>query len=233
MAKAFCTTSSEAICILTGMTPIITKTEGSVKQYNIRKRKGSQSHVFNNDVELKDWPHLANAVKITVVKDYKETTVQSYTDGSKYEQGVGSGAAVFIGKEILAQIKLKLNSRCSNNQAEQLALIKALEAIGSIHTTDINLYTATIFPNSKITLDSLQNAKNHTYLIEEIRKRVDILKSSEWKIEFSWVKAHIGIYRNKMADRLAKEAVQSKDTNITFNRIRKNTLYYEVEEEVK
>jgi len=65
-----------------------------------------------------------------VVKDYRETTVQAYTDGSKYEEGVESGAAVFIGKEILAQIKLKQDSRCSNNQAEQLALIKALEAIG-------------------------------------------------------------------------------------------------------
>jgi hypothetical protein len=59
--------------------------------------------------------HPADAVKITVVKDYMETTVQAYTDGSKYEQGIGSGAAVFIGKELLAEIKLKLDSRCSNS----------------------------------------------------------------------------------------------------------------------
>ena len=206
MAKAYCTTSSEALCILTGMTPIIIKTEEAVKQYYISKRKGSQSHVFNKDVELKDWPHLANAVKITVVKDYKETTVQAYTDGSKYELGVESGAAVFIGKEIIAQIKLKLDSRCSNNKAEQLAIIKALEAIGSIHTMYINPSTATIFTESKITLDSLQNANNHAYLTEEIRKRVAILESSKWKIEFSWVKAHVVIYGNEIADRLAKEA---------------------------
>ena len=126
MAKAYCTTSSEALCILTGMTPIIIKTEEAVKQYTIRKRKGNQSHVFDNDVELKDWPHPADAVKIKVVKDYTETTVQAYTDRSKYEQDVGSRAAVFITKEMAAQIKLKLDSRCSNNQAEQLAIIKAL-----------------------------------------------------------------------------------------------------------
>jgi len=36
-----------------------------------------------------------------------------------------------------------------------------------------------------------------------------------------------------MADRLAKEAARSKDTNIAFNRIPKTTLYYEVEEEAK
>jgi ribonuclease HI len=201
--------------------------------HTYRKRKGNQSHVFDNEVELKDWPHPADAVKITVVKDYTETTVQAYTDGSKYEQGVGSGVAVFIGQEMAAQIKLKLDSRCSNNQAEQLAIIKALEAIESIHTADINTRTATIFTDSKITLDSLQNASNHAYLIEEIRKRVAILENSKWKIEFSWVKAHVGIYGNEMADRLAKEAARSKDTNIAFDRIPKSTLYYEAEEEAK
>ena len=36
--KAF-RTSSEALCILAGTTPIIIKTEEVVKQYNIRKRK--------------------------------------------------------------------------------------------------------------------------------------------------------------------------------------------------
>ena len=106
MAKAYCTTSSEALCVLKGMTPKIIKTEEAVKQYSIRKRKGSQIHVFDKDMELKDWPHPADAVKIREVKGYKETTVQAYTDGSKYEQGVRSGAAVFIGKEIVAQIKL-------------------------------------------------------------------------------------------------------------------------------
>jgi len=43
MAKAFGTTSREALCTLTGMTPIIIKTEEGVKQYNIRKGKGSQT----------------------------------------------------------------------------------------------------------------------------------------------------------------------------------------------
>jgi ribonuclease HI len=144
-----------------------------------------------------------------------------------------SGAAVFIGEETVAQIKLKLDSRCSNNQAEYLAIVKALEAIGSIHTSEINPRTATIFTDSRITLDSLQKANNHTYILEEIRKRVAILESSEWKIEFSWVKDHVGIYGNEMADRLAKEAARRKDANILFNRIPNSTLNYEIEEEAK
>jgi alkyl hydroperoxide reductase subunit AhpF len=40
MAKAYRTTSSEALCILTGNTPIIIKLEEAVKRYNIKKKDG-------------------------------------------------------------------------------------------------------------------------------------------------------------------------------------------------
>jgi len=32
---------------------------------------------------------------------------------------------------------------------------------------------------------------------------------AKWKIKFSWVKTHIGIFVNEMADRLAKEVSRS------------------------
>ena len=54
MAKAFRTTSGEALCIVAGMTPIIIKTEEAVKQYNIRKGKGSQTQLIDREVELKN-----------------------------------------------------------------------------------------------------------------------------------------------------------------------------------
>jgi hypothetical protein len=64
MAKAFRMASSEALCIVTGMTPIIIKTEEAVKQYNIIKGKGSQTLLIDREVELKNWPHPADVVKI-------------------------------------------------------------------------------------------------------------------------------------------------------------------------
>jgi len=42
---------------------------------------------------------------------------------------VGSGVAVFTERVLTEQLKFKLDNRCSNNQAEQLAIIKALEVI--------------------------------------------------------------------------------------------------------
>ena len=42
---------------------------------------------------------------------------------------MGSGIAIFTGKVLTEQLKFKLADRCTNNQAEQLAIVKALEVI--------------------------------------------------------------------------------------------------------
>ena len=132
MAKVYRNTSSEALCILTRMTPINFKLE-MVNRY-INKKTGSHIFLLDSAVELKHWLHPADAVTIKEVAGNEEASAQTYTDGSKHGQGVGTGAAIFIGNEIVAQIKLKLDNRCSNNQAGQLAICKALDGIESLQT---------------------------------------------------------------------------------------------------
>ena len=61
-----------------------------------------------------------------------------------------------------------------------------------------------IYTDSRVSLDSLSNPKNHAFLVEKIRKKVANLESNELKIKFSWFKAHAGNYGNETADRLAK-----------------------------
>ena len=128
---------------------------------------------------------------------------QIFTDGSKSEQGVGSGVAIFTGKVFTEQLKLKLDDRCTNNQAEQLAIVKALEVIETQQLKQNEHRTEVIYTDSRITLDEIRIAKNHNHLVEEIRKRAVTLYKRNWTIEFKWVKAHAGIYGNEIADRLA------------------------------
>jgi len=145
MAKTF-RISSEALCILTGITPIILKTEQTVKKYIVLK--GSQTHLFDSEVELKNWPHLADDVNITETKEYKEQTIQAYRDGSKNVHGVGYGVEIFVDKALVAQLKFKLYNRCSNNRAELLTIAKALEIIESIDISETSPRTVTTFTDS-------------------------------------------------------------------------------------
>jgi ribonuclease HI len=103
---------------------------------------------------------------------------------------------------------LKLDNRCSNNQAEQLAIVKALEIIEMQKVKNNKSETAVIYTDSKITLDSIRNAKNHDHLVEDIRKGAATLNKKNRKIEFKGVKAHAGLYGNKTADHLRRRQLK-------------------------
>jgi ribonuclease HI len=125
-------------------------------------------------------------------------------------------------------MKHKLHDKCSNNQAEQMAIFKALQAIEIITMIQYTPRTIKIFTDSRITLESLKNMKNRNRLIEEIRKKTKTLEKENWNIEYTWIKAHAGNYGNELADRLAKEAARNND--ICNNRIPKSEIEHQERE---
>ena len=70
--------------------------------------------------------------------------------------------AIFVGKELKVQLKFLLENRCSSNQAEQLAIAKALEIIDAIDIAENRPRTIGIYTDSRITIDSLKNVNNHS-----------------------------------------------------------------------
>jgi len=62
-----------------------------------------------------------------------------------------------------------------------------------------------------MTLQLLKNHKMHTHIIDQIKNKVLDMLRLKWKFEFSWVKAHAVLRRKKPADKLAKEATNSRD----------------------
>jgi ribonuclease HI len=59
--------------------------------------------------------------------------------------------------------------------------------------------TAAIITDSRISLDSIKIVNNHSYLMEEITKRLSRLGRCNWAVAYTWVKAHAGTLGNELA----------------------------------
>ena len=134
IAKAYRTTSNDTLCNLTGNTPVELKAEEAASLHRITKDK--QNQLLDHETEPQDWTHPADTVRIGEQNEPMEHTIHIYTDGSKTERGVGSGIAIFIKNKLTHQIKQKLHNRCSNNQAEQTAILKALHALETVELSN-------------------------------------------------------------------------------------------------
>jgi len=168
-------------------------------------------------VQVKDWIHPADTVRITEHPEEEEEEIQIYMDGRKNDNGVGAGITIFIKGE-LHQLKYKLRNNCSNNQGEQMTIVKVTEAIENICNRDSRRRIAIIYTNSRVTIQSLKNHRNHKNLIEEIRKKAIELERREWTMKLTRIKAHVGNHGNE----IAKKTTKNKE--IMYNKIPKSQI---------
>ena len=159
--------------------------------------------------------------------DSRSYATEIYRDGNKICGKVGAGVVIYKEKTLVRQCKYKLQDCCSNNQAEQIAILKSLELLPTLDGH--NPRTVAIYTENKFTLAELKNNSIHSVVTEGIRNRVLHLTLLDWTTFFRWVKAHAGIKGNEMADTLAKEAAQNEDEqNIVYDRIPKTTAATEL-----
>ena len=89
-----------------------------IKQYTFRNKQQQQPINLDYELEYRLWSHPAKDLSITETGAHEEAAICTCTDGSKYQGGVESGVVIFKGSDIIARQKLKLEDRCSNNQAQ-------------------------------------------------------------------------------------------------------------------
>jgi hypothetical protein len=93
-AKAYRTVSNDALCIITGLTPIHIKIKESAELYNIVRGNRHKNSPIDHDKLPKHWLHPAARITATDNKEEDSTPINIYTDGSKSEQGVGAGITI-------------------------------------------------------------------------------------------------------------------------------------------
>ena len=104
--------------------------------------------------------------------------------GSKIGEKLGDTAVIIKDDIVLHQSKYKLNERCSNNQAKQVANIRALEEIQNLQLAEDAENVVVVNTDSKVTLDKLQNRKKQYILIGNIRKEIKRLEDQQWTVFF-------------------------------------------------
>jgi len=177
IGRAYCTTSHEAVSVLTGMTPILNELESQAKIY-YNTQGNEKSKQYDAPKHYSHWNHPADALEMKEKREVREYMVEVYTDGTKISGGVRSGIAIFENNHLSLQLMYRL-ADCSNNQAEQLAIVKALEKIWDFRHVQVLQRSAAVHMNSKITLDAIGNPRNHQHLVEQIREGVRRLEKDK------------------------------------------------------
>jgi len=88
---------------------------------------GEGDYEWDKPVPATEWPHPALRADIMETTDVITYPTEIFTDGSKIGDKVGAGVAIYSEKLVLKKCKYRLQNHCSNNQAEQIAILKALE----------------------------------------------------------------------------------------------------------
>jgi len=152
------------------MSPIEIKIEEAAQLYYATRGNTNNKTQFERDMSVRKWQHPADAIIRELKKEEEKNPIQIFTDGSRSERGVVPGVAIYRSGESINTVQCRLSKKCTNNQAEQFAILSALEHIEKLQTTDNSV---TVYTDSQTTLDKLQNSNVHTYIVEEIRRKVN------------------------------------------------------------
>ena len=169
IAKAYRTVSNEALCVITELKPIHIKIKETAELYKIVKGNSYMNLQIDHEKLPEQWLHPTDRA-ITIDQDNTQEDpnhINIYTDGSKLELGVGAGIAIMRPGTTNVELMYKMDTRCTNNQAEAFAILKALDYVQTNFEHDVDKVT-TVYTDSRTTLKSLHNMNKHTFLTEEI-----------------------------------------------------------------
>ena len=142
-------------------------------------------------------------------KDDFKGEIYIFTDGSKFDQGVGYAYCCFRNNKLFHSQTFRLATQSSVYQEELLPIREALNwARHSAFSSSI------ILSDSFSSLQALRALDSTDSLVSEIQQALHSLPVNKL-IFFSWLKGHSEVEGNEVADSLAKKAAQ--DDNLPLN----------------
>ncbi|GBM68894.1 Putative protein in type-1 retrotransposable element R1DM, partial [Araneus ventricosus] len=202
--RGYRTTSTNVLNVLTGIPPLHISAEAEHIKFQIWVRRSSQfNHIidsvsFDQNILIKNIPSHLKFISPPTQIDNADFEV--YTDGSRIENETGFAVCTFQNGQNLHNFLFKLNYYNSVFQAELAAIHHAVKWAAS------NNYKINIYTDSLSSILALKSAHSRSSFVNSVKQDVAIAGNL---VGLSWVKAHVGIQGNEMADQNAKQAITS------------------------
>lgn len=99
--------------------------EEIVEIYNVIQLSASEA--YDGAFQHKLWYHPANVLSVNNANPNFKYCVQVYTDVNNTDNCVEFGVEIFVDAGLVCILQYRLDNKCSNNEAEQFAILKALD----------------------------------------------------------------------------------------------------------
>ncbi|GBL75115.1 hypothetical protein AVEN_38565-1 [Araneus ventricosus] len=202
--RAFRTSSTNVLNVLTGIPPLHIVAKAEFIKFRIWVNRSNEYNtifdinLLDKYVPLKNIPSRQKLINLD--SKISNADYEIYTDGSRIENETGFAVCILKDEINIQNYLFKLNTFNSVFQAE-LAAIEFAVNWAVKEKVKVNIHT-----DSLSSISAINSANTRSEFVIKVKSNIFKAKNM---VGLSWVKAHVGIPGNELADQQAKLAITS------------------------